>query len=83
MISGSLWSYFRDEMNDDANENNADNYKINNSNTITIKSFEYKTEIIRSKPNYSITLDTEVIVPSKYFSNFWRSLSFFLEIFLC
>ena len=25
MTSGSLWNYYKDEMNDDANENNADN----------------------------------------------------------
>ena len=37
MTSGSLWIYYRDEMNDDdANENNdAGNYKINNSKTTT------------------------------------------------
>ena len=29
--SGSLWNYYRDEMNDSANENNnANNYRINN-----------------------------------------------------
>ena len=31
MTSGSLWNYYRDEINDDANE---------------IKSFEYKTKVI-------------------------------------
>ena len=28
--SGSLWKYYRDEMNDDANENIADGYNISN-----------------------------------------------------
>ena len=32
MTSGSLWNYYRDEMND-VNENNADNYGINNDKT--------------------------------------------------
>ena len=31
MTSGSLWNYFRDEVNDDANENNADKNKVNNN----------------------------------------------------
>ena len=31
MTSGSLWTYYRDGVNDDANENNdAGNYWINN-----------------------------------------------------
>ena len=28
MTSGSLWNYYRDEINDDANENNAANNRI-------------------------------------------------------
>ena len=35
MTSGSLWNYYRDEVNDDANENNAARIKINNNKTIT------------------------------------------------
>ena len=32
MTSGSLWNYYWDKMNDDANENNdAGNYRINNN----------------------------------------------------
>ena len=50
MTSGSLWNYYRDEVNDDANENNAGNYRIDNSKTVTSKSFEYKTTIIGSTP---------------------------------
>ena len=33
-------------MNDDANENNADIYRIDNSKTVTSESFEYKTKVI-------------------------------------
>ena len=61
-------------MNDNANENNADNYRINNNKIITSKSFKYKTKIIGSTANDNNTLDTEVVVPLKYLSNFWRSL---------
>ena len=43
--SGSLWNYYRDEINDSANENNVvKNYIINNSKTTTSKSFEYKAK---------------------------------------
>ena len=39
-------NYYRDEVNDVVNKNNAPNNKINNNKTITSKSFEYKTKII-------------------------------------
>ena len=39
MTSGSLWNYYRDEVNDDANENNAARIKTNNNKTITKKFF--------------------------------------------
>ena len=40
MTSGSLWIYYRDEVNNDANENNAANNRINNNKAITSKFFE-------------------------------------------
>ena len=46
MTLGTLWNYCRDEINDDANENAYKN-RTNNNKTITSKSFEYKTKIIR------------------------------------
>ena len=39
MTSGSLWNYYRDEINDDANENDHNN-RINNNKTTKKKSFE-------------------------------------------
>ena len=45
MTSGSLWNYYRDEINDDVNENTYNN-RINNNKTITSKSFEYETKLI-------------------------------------
>ena len=58
MTLRSLWNYYRDEVNHDANENNdADNYIINSNKTTTSKSFEYKTKIIASTTdNFSICL---------------------------
>ena len=57
MTSGSLWNYYRDEINDDSNENNAVNISINNNKTITSKYFEYKTKLIGSTPNNNNILD--------------------------
>ena len=38
--SGSLWNYYRDEITDEANDNNGPNKNVINS-----KSFKYKTSI--------------------------------------
>ena len=71
----TLVDYYWDNVIDDVNENNdAGNYRININKTTTSKSFEYKTKIIGSSPADSNTLDTEIVVPSKYCSNFWKSL---------
>ena len=69
-MTGSFWNYYRDEVNDDANENNADNYRTNNNKGMTSKSFKYKTKIIESIPDDNNTLDTEVVVSLKYWTNF-------------
>ena len=42
MKSGSLWNFYRNEVNDNANENNAANNRTSNIKMITSKSFEYK-----------------------------------------
>ena len=74
MTSGSLWDYYRDEVNDDAYENNDAGYRINNNKTTTGKSFVYKTKITGSTPNHNNVLNTEVMALLKYPSNFLRSL---------
>ena len=73
MTSGSLWNYYRDEINDDENENDADETIVNNNKTTTSKSFKYETKIIGGTPHNGSTLNVEVVVPLKYLSNFWRS----------
>ena len=35
MASRSFWNYYRDKINDDANENNAANKRINNNRQIS------------------------------------------------
>ena len=74
MTLRSLWNFYRDETNNVAEENNPDSNKINNNKTTTSKSFEYETNIIGRTPYNNNTLDTEVVVPLKYLSNFWRFL---------
>ena len=61
MTSGNLWNYYRNEVNDDANENNDDNYSINSNKTITSSSFEYRIKIIWSTPDDDNTLDAELL----------------------
>ena len=48
MTSEGLQNYYRDIIDDDVNESNITNNRINNTKTITSKSFEYKTKLIGS-----------------------------------
>ena len=78
---GSLYNYYRDELSNDAADNNFDNIKIVNSNT-----FKYKNKIIGNKYNvnagadgYDVnkngTQEVELAIPLKYLGNFWRALN--------
>ena len=72
MTSGSLWNYYRDEINNDENETDNANNRINKNKTTRSKSFELKTAIIGRTPDNNNTLDTEVAVPLKYLRIFFR-----------
>ena len=48
MRSGSLWNFHRDEINDDANENNDDNYRINNERQQQVNLFSIRQKILRN-----------------------------------
>ena len=83
IISGSLWNYYRDKLNDDENENDNANNRTNNNKTTTSKYFEYKTKITGSRSNYvkvvvSLALHAAVFVLLKYLTNIWRFLYFLL-----
>ena len=66
--SVSLKNYHRDQVNDDAIENNvANKYRMNNNNTETGRSFEFKLKVLGSTTDDNNTLDTEAIVPLKNF----------------
>ena len=50
---GSLYNYYRDELSDDANDNNFGNIKVVNSNTL-----KYKNKIIDN------TYDVDATIPN-------------------
>ena len=57
--SGSLWEYFRNELN---------------NNLANSESFKFKVKITGKTPNNDNEKDVEIMVPLKYLSNFWRTL---------
>ena len=86
-----MWNYHRDELTDEANDNNGPN-----KNAINSKSFKYKTSITGStynvpgritgaddnpanNPNYDRnkrgTREVEIAVSVKHLGNFWNSLN--------
>ena len=78
---GSLYNYYRDELSDDADDNNFDNIKVVNSNT-----FKYKNKITGNTYNVNAGADgydvnkngkqeVELAIPLKYLGNFWRALN--------
>ena len=78
---GSLYNYYRDELSDDADDNNFDNIKVVNSNT-----FKYKNKITGNTYNvdagaqgYDVnkngTQEVELAIPLKYLGNFWGALN--------
>ena len=75
MTSVKLWNYYRGEINDDANENNASRIKINNNRTTTSKFYKYRTKVMGNTTNNNNKLDAEVAVPLKCLSNFWGNIS--------
>ena len=75
MRSGSLWNYYRDEINDSAIEIINDCNNDGNNKTTTSKSLEYETKIIGyTSNNNNNVLDAEFVILLNYLSNFWRSL---------
>ena len=63
ITSGSLWNYYRDEVNDTVNKNDAPSNKINNNKTTASKAFEHKKKLIERTSNNNSRLKTEVVVP--------------------
>ena len=83
--SGSLWNYYRDELTDDANDDNGPNKNLINSN-----SFKYTKSITGSTYNMAATAGdyyankegtkkVKIAVPLKNLSNFWKTLDILLR----
>ena len=70
MTSGSLWDYYKDEINDDENEIDDNGNEINNRKRTKRKTFKYKTKLIWSTSNNISRLNPEVVIPLKHLSNF-------------
>ena len=79
---GSLYNYYRDELSDDADDNNFDNIKLVNLNT-----FKYKNKIIGNTYNvnagaqgYDVnkngTQEVELAIPLKYLGNILESTKY-------
>ena len=66
---GLLYNYSRDELSDDADDNQFNNIKVVNSNT-----FKYKNKIIDNTNNAG-TKNIELAIPLKYLGNFWKALN--------
>ena len=76
-----LWHqevYYRDEVNVDANKNDAACNKKKKKKKKTGKTSKYNTKLIGSTLNNNNILDREVVFPLKYLSNFGRSLDLLL-----
>ena len=78
---GSLYNYYRDELSDDAEDNNFDNIKVVNSNT-----FKYKNKITGNTYNVDAGVDgydvnkngkqeIELAIPLQYLGSFWKALN--------
>ena len=74
VTSGSLWNYYRDEVNDDENDKDNNDNMINNNKTITSESFKFNTKLkgITSDINNK---NAEVFFLLKYLSNFLRFIN--------
>ena len=57
--SGSVWQYHKDDQYDNITDS---------------ESLKFKARITRRIPDAGNTKDVEIVVPLKYFSNFWRTL---------
>ena len=76
-----MYNYYRDELSDDADDNNFNNIKVVNSNA-----FKYKNKKTGNTYNVNATADgydankegmqtIELAIPLKYLGNFWRALN--------
>ena len=63
---GSLNNYYSDDMNNDANQNNADNYRKSKNKAVTTRFLENKSTTIAKTPINNNILNRKAVVPLKY-----------------
>ena len=71
-------TYYRDEINDDESENDANENMVSNNETTATKSFKNETKIIGSTSSNGNRINAAVLVPLKDLSKFWRSFHLLL-----
>ena len=64
---GSLYNYYRDELSDDADDNNFDNIKV--------LKYHVNADVQGYDVNKNGTQEVELTIPLKYLGNFWRALN--------
>ena len=98
---GSFWNYYRDEITDETNEENGPNKSVINSESfkyntsITGSTYNFSRKLtdengnVANNANYDRrkrgTKEVEIVVPSKYLSNFWKTQDMLLvncEVYL-
>ena len=69
--TGSLWNYYRDEPNSSTDNDNITHSILNS------ESFDYKANFMENGVTHNNLTknDVKIVVPLKYWSNFWRSLN--------
>ena len=69
ITTGSLWNYYRDELNSGAEGNI--NYSLKES-----KTFDCQASIVGSVTAANLTKEAvKIVIPLKYLRNFWRTLN--------
>ena len=69
--TGSLWNYYRDQPSNPLSTN-SESFKYNTS--IRGNTYNVDDDDDNYDPNKVGKNETEIVIPLKYLSNFWRSL---------
>ena len=78
---GSLYNYYRDELSNDADDNNFYYIKVVNSNKfkyknkITVNTYNVDAGVDGYEVNKNGKQEIELAIPLKYLGNFWRALN--------
>ena len=76
--TGSLWNYYRDELSNPVSTN-SESFKYKTS--ITGNTYNIDDDDCYYDGNKVVENETEVVIPLKHLSNFWRSLN--IPLIIC